>query len=118
MRRAAVVAIPLLPAERSTGQVVLFEAMAMGKPVVATRATGTVDYVRDGENGLLVEPGDASGLADAVNRVLQDSALAQRLSEAAWADGRNQLDVEIHAARKLEAIRSLAAPAPRTPCPA
>ena len=118
MRRAAVVAIPLLPAERSTGQVVLFEAMAMGKPVVATRATGTCDYVRDGENGLLVEPGDAPRLADAVNRVLQDPALAQRLAEAAWAEARRQLDVEIHAARKLEAIRALAALFPRTPGPA
>jgi len=35
MRRTAIVVIPLLPAERSTGQVVLFEAMALGKPVVA-----------------------------------------------------------------------------------
>ena len=41
LRGAAVVAIPLLPAERSTGQVVMFEAMALGKPVVATRAAGT-----------------------------------------------------------------------------
>ena len=107
MRRAAVVVIPLVPAERSTGQVVLFEAMAMGKPVVATRATGTADYVRDGENGLRVEPGDASALADAVNRLLRDPALAQRLAEAALADCRNELDVENHARRKIQAVAEL-----------
>ena len=113
MRRAAVVVVPLVPSERSTGQVVLFEAMAMGKPVVATRATGTLDYVRDGENGLRVEPGDAPALAQAVNRLLQDSARARRLADAALADCRKTWNAETHAARKLEAIRSLAAPSER-----
>jgi len=109
MKRAAVVVVPLLPAERSTGQVVLFEAMAMGKPVVATRAAGTIDYVRNGENGLLVEPGDAAALATAINRLLRDAELARRLSETALADCRNEWNVEIHAARKIEAIRALVA---------
>lgn len=117
MRRAAVVVIPLLPAERSTGQVVLFEAMALGKPVVATRVAGTMDYVRDGENGLLVDPGDAHALADAVNRLLHDSRLRDRLAAAAVADCRTTLAMESHAARKIEAIRSLwaAADSPETP---
>ena len=107
MRRAAVVAIPLLPSERSTGQVVLFEAMALGKPVVATRAPGTIDYLRDGENGLLVEPGDAPGLADAINRLLQDPALAARISSHALHDCLCELRPDHHAAKKLEAIREL-----------
>ena len=107
MRRAAVVAVPLLPAERSTGQVVLFEAMAMGKPVVATRATGTVDYVRDGENGLLVEPGDAPALADAVNRLLNNPAFASCLANAAQADCTTDLCRETHALNKISAIQSL-----------
>lgn len=111
MKRAAVVVVPLLPAKRSTGQVVLFEAMAMGKPVVATRAAGTADYVRDGENGLLVEPGDAAALAAAINRLLRDAELARRLSETALADCRNEWNVEIHAARKIEAVRALVAQA-------
>lgn len=107
MRRASVVVVPLRPAERSTGQVVLFEAMAMGKPVVATRCIGVVDYVRDGENGLLVAPGDAAALAAAIDRLLQDPALATRLAAAALADCRTELDMETHAARKIEAIASL-----------
>lgn len=107
LRRAAVVVIPLLASERSTGQVVLFEAMALGKPVVATRTHGTVDYVRHGENGLLVAPGDAAEVAAAVNRVVADGGLAARLGTAALADARTELDLELHARRKLEAIRSL-----------
>jgi glycosyltransferase involved in cell wall biosynthesis len=105
--RAAVAVVPLRPAERSTGQVFFFEAMAMGKPVVATRCIGTMDYIRDGENGLLVEPGDAAGLADAVNRLLRDPALAARLAAAALADCRTEWTPDRHAGRKLEAIDEL-----------
>ena len=107
LRRAAVVAIPLLPAERSTGQVVLFEAMALGKPVVATRAVGTVDYVRDGENGLLVAPGDAAALAEAIERLLRNPDLARRLAAAALADCRTRWLPDVHAQAKLAAIRDL-----------
>ena len=105
--RAAVAAAPLQATERSTGQVFIFEAMALGKPVVATRSVGTVDYVRDGENGLLVGPGDAAGLADAVNRLLGDPALARRLSEVALRDCQAQWLPDPHAARKLKAIGDL-----------
>lgn len=112
LRRAAVVVVPLLPAERSTGQVVLFEAMAMGKPVVATRATGTADYIRHGENGLLVEPGDAPGMAAAVSRLLGDRDFARRLGATALQDCLGPLGVEPYARRLLAAIRELAPPLP------
>lgn len=107
MARAAAVVVPLVPAERSTGQVVLFEAMAMGKPVVATRATGTADYVRDGENGLLVEPGDVDALAQAVNQILRDPALAAQLGNRAVTDCQTEWNAEIHATRKISAIAAL-----------
>jgi len=105
--RAAVVVIPLLPSERSAGQVVLFEAMAMGKPVVATRAVGTRDYVRDGENGLLVEPGDARGLADAVKRLLENPEPTRQMSNQALADCFAKWMPNHHARHKIAAIASL-----------
>ena len=111
IQRAAVVVIPLLPAERSTGQVVLFEAMALGKPVVATRVTGTQDYIRDGENGLLVEPGDAIGMAKAINRLLHDPEFSSQLARSAWKDCQTTLHAEEHARRKLDAIAELLAAA-------
>jgi len=61
----------------------LLEAMACGLPVVATRIGGVVDIVRDGENGLLVGPGDPAGMSVAIGRLLQDPVLAQRISSSA-----------------------------------
>jgi len=59
----------------------LIEAMAHGMPVIATRAGGMVEIVRDGETGLLVEPGDIKGLADAIVRLLSDVQLCRRLGK-------------------------------------
>ena len=112
LARAAIVAIPLLPTERSTGQVVLFEAMAMGKPVVATRAVGTADYVRDGENGLLVEPGNAEELAEAISGLLADADRARVLSIRALGDCSSLWTPDAHAGHKLQAIAELL-PAPK-----
>ncbi len=56
------------------------EAAAMGKPVVASRFPLIEEVVRDGETALLVPPGDARALADALRRVLTDAALAGSLA--------------------------------------
>jgi glycosyltransferase involved in cell wall biosynthesis len=55
------------------------EAAAMGLPVVAARVGGSTDAVVDGETGLLVPPRDASVLAEALARLMNDPPLAQRL---------------------------------------
>jgi glycosyltransferase involved in cell wall biosynthesis len=57
------------------------EAMAMGLPVVATRAPGTREVVRHGETGLTVEIGDETGLANALALLIDDPALRARLGE-------------------------------------
>ena len=59
---------------------VVVEALCRGRPVVATRVGGIPDLVRDGENGLLVEPGDTRALADALVRILSDREPAERLA--------------------------------------
>ena len=61
----------------------LFDAMAAGAPIVATRAGGIPEIVRDGETGLLVPTRDSAALAEAVVRLLNYAALARRLSDAA-----------------------------------
>jgi glycosyltransferase involved in cell wall biosynthesis len=61
----------------------LVEALAVGTPVVATAVGGVGEIVHDGENGLLVPSGDADALAAAVRRLLDDSALRERLAAAA-----------------------------------
>jgi glycosyltransferase involved in cell wall biosynthesis len=60
----------------------LLEAMASGLPVVAARTLGIDEIVRDGANGLLVEPRDPEGLAQAALRLLADRDLAARLAAA------------------------------------
>jgi glycosyltransferase involved in cell wall biosynthesis len=55
------------------------EAMAVGRPVLATGRGGSGDYLRDGENALLHEPGDAASLAATVRRLADDPALRARL---------------------------------------
>jgi glycosyltransferase involved in cell wall biosynthesis len=62
---------------------VVVEALCRGRPVVATRVGGIPDLVRDGENGLLVEPGDTAALAEALVRLLGEPELAERLAARA-----------------------------------
>lgn len=107
MRSCAAVVIPLLPTERSTGQVVMLEAMALGKPVVATTSPGTDDFLIDGETGWSVAAGDASALAHAMNDVLADPDRADAMAQAALDLVSREATIETHAARKLEAIAKL-----------
>jgi O-antigen/teichoic acid export membrane protein/glycosyltransferase involved in cell wall biosynthesis len=71
-----------LPSHREGLACVLLEANAAGKPVVATRATGTVDAVVDGVTGILVPLGNAKALALALKRLLQDRELAETMGRA------------------------------------
>lgn len=74
----------------------VLEAMAAGKPVVASRIGGIPEQVRDGEEGLLVAPGDVDGFAEALRRLAADRELAQRLGEAARARAREVFSPEKH----------------------
>lgn len=107
LEACAVAVVPLSRTERATGQVVVLEAMALGKPVVATRAAGTLDHIRDGVNGLLVDIGDDRALAEAVNRLLRNPDWARRLGEQALEDVCSHHTIEAHAQAKLDAIRDL-----------
>jgi len=58
---------------------VVVEAMAAGKPVVASRVGGILDLIKHGENGFLVEPADPAGLARAIIRLLENKTLRERM---------------------------------------
>ncbi len=59
------------------------EALAVGTPVIATRTGGVTEVLRDGVNGLVVEPDDPAALAAAIERFFAEEGLADRLREAA-----------------------------------
>ena len=61
---------------------VLLEAMACGKPVIATRVGGNQEAVDHGVSGLLVSVGDKQGIADAAMRLVNDAALRHKFSTA------------------------------------
>jgi glycosyltransferase involved in cell wall biosynthesis len=77
--RAAVVAVP---SHREGFGVACAEAMAHGRPVVASAVGGLLDLVVDGETGLLVPPRDVAALRAALERLLGDANLRRRLGDA------------------------------------
>ncbi len=83
------------------------EALAVGTPVIATDVGGVSEVVRDGENGLLVPPGDAEALAGAVRRLAGDSELAARLRAATVSSVAAYAPERIFA-RLVEVLRSAA----------
>jgi glycosyltransferase involved in cell wall biosynthesis len=71
---------------RYTSPLKLFEYLAAGRPIVASRLPALAEVLEDGVNALLVTPGDPQAIVDAVCRLLGDPALAVRLAARAFAD--------------------------------
>ena len=65
--------------------VVLLEAMSYRVPVIGSRIGGITDIIIDGKTGLLVPPGNAEALADAIRKLAADPGFAQRLGDAGHA---------------------------------
>lgn len=63
---------------------VILEAWAQGTPVVSSRSEGPEWFMRDGENGLMVDIGDADGFAHAVERIVNAPELAKQLAERGY----------------------------------
>jgi glycosyltransferase involved in cell wall biosynthesis len=80
---SSVFVLPLRDTIHAGGINSLLEAMSMSRPVVVTRSRGIIDYVADGENALVVDPGDAAGMARAIRRLLENPEEAGRLGENA-----------------------------------
>ena len=75
--------VGVIASEREGSPLAVLEYMAAGCGIVATRVGGIPDIVRDGKEGLLVEPGDEEALAEAIARLIGDGALRQHLGDAA-----------------------------------
>jgi glycosyltransferase involved in cell wall biosynthesis len=73
----------LLPSRSEGLGRVIIEALCRGRPVIGSRVGGIADLLEDGVNGVLVEPGDTTALAEALVRVLSNRSLVERLAQAA-----------------------------------
>ena len=85
----------------------LLEAMLCERPVVASRVSSIPEIVTDGETGLLVPPDDATALAAAVGRLLDDPALASRLGASGAERARAEFSVARMAERTLAVYHSV-----------
>lgn len=93
--------------DREPFGIVVIEAMALGKPVVAGADGGPAEIITPGLNGLLAQHGDAGALAAAITRFLVDPAFANRVGMAARERAREFGDAA-YAARVVGAIRAFA----------
>ena len=75
---------------------VILEAMALGKPVVATAAGGPAEVITPGKDGLLVSPGDAHAMAAGILLLLSDARLRHRMGKAAASKVRRRYGADRH----------------------
>jgi glycosyltransferase involved in cell wall biosynthesis len=93
----------VLPSDVEGMSMALLEAMAAGRPIVATGVGGNVNLIRHEETGLLVSPRQPGEMADAVLRLLKEPQWAARLGSAAQASARSRHCADAMV-RELEAI--------------
>ncbi len=85
----------------------LFEFMASGAAIVATALGQVAEVIQDGQNGLLVPPGDAEKMAAAILRLITDDDLRRRLSQQARADAVSQYSWELYIDRLESLLNSI-----------
>lgn len=90
-------------------QVSLLEAMAAGRPIVATAIGGTPDAIVDGQTGLLVPPADASALASAILPLLDDHDRLREMGGAGRQRAEERFDVQIVADQVLRVCKEVVA---------
>ncbi|GEL94972.1 glycosyltransferase [Cellulomonas composti] len=88
------------------------EAMLAGRAVVASAAQGLLEVVHDERTGLLVAPGDAAALADALRRLHEDRALRARLAAAGRADALDRFSTARYASVVRDELDALVAGRP------
>ncbi|MFC1491185.1 glycosyltransferase family 4 protein [Nitrospinota bacterium] len=94
--------ICVIPSDAEPCGRVIFEAMAMSRPVVGTNTGGTPEIAVDGETGILIPPRDAEALVSAIERLALDEGLRRRMGEAGRCRVEEKFTIQAHA-RKTEA---------------
>lgn len=98
------VILPLKPTIRSTGQASFLEAMAYGKPVIASDVVGVHDYLLHEVNALLCTPGDENSLSECIKRVWEDPKLCNKISFNGFNDINDKFNKYKYAENMLKTI--------------
>ncbi|MBW3664452.1 MAG: glycosyltransferase family 4 protein [Actinobacteria bacterium] len=100
----------VLPSYREGFSRVLLEAMSSGVPVVTTDVPGCRDVIRDGENGIVVPARDENALASAIERLISDASLRQRLGQEARRSVEQRYSAETISEQYMDAYVSAGIP--------
>ncbi|BCA54459.1 putative Glycosyl transferase group 1 [Nitrospira sp. KM1] len=95
--------------------IALLEAMAAGRPVIATAVGGIPEFITNGKTGLLVEPGNVAMLADAIHSLLEDPERAARMACSGQRDVRERYGIESVVRQHEEVYASCLAGASQPP---
>ena len=115
---ARVVAVPMVPTDNPGGISTILEAMAMGRPMVASETSTSRELLVNNGTGLLVPPKDPAALRAALENVLQDDALAARLGAAARRVVEQDHNMELRQSRLVSHLREICAQEQRQAPPA
>ncbi len=97
----------VLPSYAEGLPMAILEAMACGLPIIGTKVGAIPEVIREGVEGLLVEPGDVEGLADRMVRVSQDMRLRRRMGKAARLRVRQHYSLQVMVKRIMEVYRDV-----------
>lgn len=101
----------VVPSWQEAQTLVIPQAFATAKPVIASRVGGIPELVTDGESGLLISPADPENLAEAMLKIAGDPALASRLAAEGRRFAERELAVDVKMSQLLTSYRKAAAPA-------
>ncbi|UCC92743.1 MAG: glycosyltransferase, partial [Thermoplasmata archaeon] len=96
-----------LPSHSEGMPLVILEAAATGRPVVATAVSGIPEFVEEGRTGSLVPPSDADTLSEALVNYLNDDALSRTVGANALAKAREEFDLRLQVSRTIKAYKGV-----------
>ena len=108
-QRSDIFVMPSIPSSSGTDGLptVIIESLASGLPVIGSRHAAIPDIIINGETGLLVNPDDEKGLADAIVKLMEDKALYNYISVNGRKKVENEYDIVKNSLKFIELINSI-----------
>lgn len=100
------IVLPLYDVPFSAGATAILETMCMGRAVIATRSRGILDYVVDGETGILVNPGDVAAMREAIQYLLAHPEKARRMGQNARQRVDEELNLDVYVERLANVLHA------------